>query len=74
MSQYGPLIFRFITASWQGTFPDTRTISTLLSEFAVLGFSKVRLVMDRGFYSEGNINALFKVHLKFLISAKMLCR
>lgn len=37
----------------------------------MLGFSKVKLVMDRGFYSEGNINALFKAHLKFLISAKM---
>ena len=27
--------------------------------------------MDRGFYSEYNINALFKQHLKFLISLKM---
>lgn len=54
-----------------GNIPDAKTITNLLSEFAVLGFSKVKLVMDRGFYSEGNINALFKAHLKFLISAKM---
>lgn len=54
-----------------GNIPDAKTITNLLSEFAILGFSKVKLVMDRGFYSEGNINALFKAHLKFLISAKM---
>ncbi len=54
-----------------GNIPDAKTITNLLLEFAVLGFSKVKLVMDRGFYSEGNINALFIAHLKFLISAKM---
>jgi hypothetical protein len=54
-----------------GNIPDAKTITNLLSEFSVLGFSKVKLVMDRGFYSESNINALFKAHLKFLISAKM---
>jgi transposase len=54
-----------------GNIPDAKTITHLLSEFDVLGFSKVKLVMDRGFYSESNINALFKAHLKFLISAKM---
>src|SRR5690606_11291065 len=54
-----------------GNIPDAKTITNLLSEFSTLGFSKVKLVMDRGFYSEGNINALFKAHLKFLISAKM---
>jgi len=36
-----------------------------------LGFSKVKLVMDRGFYSEDNINALFKDHVKFLIAGKI---
>ncbi len=54
-----------------GNIPDAKTITNLLSDFSTLGFSKVKLVMDRGFYSEGNINALFKAHLKFLISAKM---
>ncbi|WP_255259594.1 transposase [Lentibacillus sp. CBA3610] len=37
----------------------------------MLGFSKVKLVMDRGFYSQENINALLKNHLKFLVSVKM---
>ena len=43
----------------------------MLADLDVLGFSQVKLVMDRGFYSKDNINALFKEHLKFLISTKM---
>jgi transposase len=35
------------------------------------GYDKIKLVMDRGFYSEANINDLYKNHLKFLISAKV---
>lgn len=54
-----------------GNIPDSKTIKNLLADLDVLGFSKVKLVMDRGFYSEDNINAFFKDHLKFLISAKM---
>ena len=50
-----------------GNIPDSKTVKNL----DMLGFSKVKLVMDRGFYSEDNINALFKEHLKFLISVKM---
>nr|WP_235941628.1 transposase [Paenibacillus puerhi] len=51
--------------------PGAKTITNLLSDFSTFEFSKVKLVMDRGFYSESNINALYKAHLKFLISAKM---
>lgn len=54
-----------------GNIPDTKTIKNLLAELNILGFSKVKLVMDRGFYSKDNINALFKEHLKFLISVRM---
>ena len=54
-----------------GNIPDTKTIKNLLADLDLLGFSKVKLVMDRGFYSEDNINALFKEHLKFLISVRM---
>lgn len=54
-----------------GNIPDSKTIKNLLADLNVLGFAKVKLVMDRGFYSEDNINALFQQHLKFLISAKM---
>ena len=54
-----------------GNIPDVKTVKTLLAELDVLGYSKVKLVMDRGFYSEGNINALFKERVKFIIAGKM---
>ena len=49
-----------------GNVPDVKTIQELLRELDVLGYEKVKLVMDRGYYSVENINALFKKHLKFL--------
>lgn len=54
-----------------GNIPDSKTLKHLLVDLDTLGFSKVKLVMDRGFYSEENINALFKDHVKFLIAGKM---
>ena len=53
-----------------GNLPDVTTLRPLLSDLSQLGFSKVRLVMDRGFYSEANINALYRQHRTFLLSAK----
>lgn len=53
-----------------GNIPDVKTVNTLLEELGTFGFSKVKLVMDRGFYSEANIHNLYKEHLKFLIAAK----
>ena len=52
-----------------GNIPDVKTIRELIRELDVLGYEKVKLVMDRGFYSSGNINALYKEHLKFLCGA-----
>ena len=54
-----------------GNIPDSKTIEHLLADLDNLGFSKVKLVMDRGFYSQANVNMLYKAHLKFLLSAKM---
>ena len=54
-----------------GNIPDTKTIHHLLEELDILGYSKVKLVMDRGFYSEYNINCLYQNHVKFLVSVKM---
>ena len=54
-----------------GNIPDSKTVKQLLAELDILGFKKVKLLMDRGFYSENNINALFKDHLRFMISVKM---
>ncbi len=54
-----------------GNIVDVKTVKNLLVDIAFLGYSKVKLVMDRGFYSEDNINQLYKNHLKFLISTKL---
>ena len=53
-----------------GNIPDVRTVQNLLADFTVLGFDKVKLVMDRGFYSEANINGLLKEHLKFIVAVQ----
>jgi len=49
-----------------GNIPDVKTIRELLRELDILGYEKIKLVMDRGYYSVDNINALYKEHLKFL--------
>jgi len=54
-----------------GNIPDLSTLGVLLSELDIFGFKKVKLVMDRGFYKEENINGLLKDHLKFLVAVKI---
>lgn len=54
-----------------GNIPDTKTIRRLLEELDIFGYSNVKLVMDRGFYSKDNINSLFQEHVKFLMSVRM---
>jgi len=54
-----------------GNILDLMTVRTLLSEIDIFGFKKVKLVMDKGFYKEENINELLKDHLKFIIAVKM---
>lgn len=54
-----------------GNIPDVKTLKRLLSDMPEIGIDKkVKLVMDKGFYSEENINALYKEHIKFLISVR----
>lgn len=53
-----------------GNIPDVSTVNNLLTDFQALGFEKVKLVMDRGFYSEANINGLLKEHLKFIVAVQ----
>ncbi len=54
-----------------GNIPDSKTLKHLLTDLDNMGFTRVKLVMDKGFYSEDNINALYKEHVKFLIAGKM---
>jgi len=53
-----------------GNIPDVKTVKMLLADLEILGLEKVKLVMDRGFFSVDNINGLFKEHLRFLIAAR----
>jgi transposase len=54
-----------------GNITDVKTIKNLIADMDFLGYKKIKLVMDRGFYSEDNMNALFQNHLKFLIATKL---
>ena len=53
-----------------GNITDVKTIENLLKDIDFLKLEKLKLVMDRGFYSEKNINDMMKHHHKFLIGAK----
>ena len=53
-----------------GNISDVATIAQLIRDLSFLDIDKVKLVMDRGFYSHNNINALFEKHYKFLIGVK----
>ena len=57
-----------------GNIADVKTIQNLLADMQFLGYDKIKLVMDRGFYSEANINDLYKSHLKFLLATKVSLR
>ncbi|RIZ61089.1 transposase, partial [Mesotoga sp. SC_NapDC2] len=50
---------------------DVKTVKQLMAEFNVMGYKKVSVLLDRGFYSGENINLLFKNHQKFIIGVKL---
>ncbi len=54
-----------------GNIPDSKTVKHLLEDLDILGFGKARFVMDRGFYSEDNINGLYREHVKFLVGVRL---
>ena len=53
-----------------GNIADVTTVRKLIKDIDFLEIDKLKLVMDRGFYSADNINALYKGHHKFLIAVK----
>ena len=61
-----PVYFRKLP----GNITDVKTIQHLIKDMDFLEIEKLNLVMDRGFYSEQNINALYRHHHKFLIAGK----
>ena len=54
-----------------GNIPDVHTLKQLLRDFKQMGTPKVKLVMDRGFYSKANVNMLLQQHQKFLLSLSL---
>ena len=54
-----------------GNISDVKTVKNLLADMDFFAFKKIKLVMDRGFYSEENINGLYQNHIKFLIGVKL---
>jgi len=54
-----------------GNITDVMTIRKLLKDIDFIQINKLKLVLDRGFYSAKNINALYKGHHKFLLSVKI---
>ena len=53
-----------------GNIADVKTVRNLIADIEFLKLDKVSLVMDRGFYSEENINALYQKQYKFIIAVK----
>jgi len=47
-----------------------KTVKVLLADLGELGLEKMKLVMDKGFFSVDNINGLMKERLKFLIAVR----
>lgn len=54
-----------------GNIPDSKTVKHLLEDLDILNLGKTKFVMDRGFYSEANINGLYQEHIKFLVGTKL---
>ena len=54
-----------------GNITDVMTIEKLLKGIQHLDLGKIKLVIDRGFYSAKNVNELYKRHHKFVIGAKI---
>jgi hypothetical protein len=53
-----------------GNITDVKTVKALIGDIDCLEYKKTKLVMDRGFYSEDNVNAMLAAHMKFLIGVR----
>jgi transposase len=54
-----------------GNITDVKIVKQLMHEFNVMGYKKVNVILDRGFYSKKNIDELYKNHQKFVIGVKL---
>ena len=58
-----PLYYQVIP----GSIKDVKTLKQTLEQFECMKIGKLRLVMDKGFYSKDNIDALYDARMKFSI-------
>lgn len=58
-----PLFYRIIP----GSIRDVSTMDESLSRLGLIDVKRLHLVMDKGFYSEENIDALYKRHIRFAV-------
>lgn len=58
-----PLYYRKVA----GNISDVSTVKTLIADMEPSVKGKVRVTMDRGFWSASNINAMMRQHWKFLV-------
>jgi len=54
-----------------GNIPDVKTLRKLLADMNTLGYEKIKVILDRGFFSAANINDMYYHHMKFLIAARL---
>lgn len=54
-----------------GNLSDVKLVEKLMKDISFLKLEKVKLVLDRGFYSADNINSMYRHHYKFLIGGKL---
>lgn len=54
-----------------GNLSDVSTVKQLLRDLESMAIKKIKLVLDRGFYSQKNVNDLYAHHYKFLMASKI---
>ena len=54
-----------------GNINDVSTLHNILKTFNFLGSSKLHLVLDKGFYSQANVDELLKTRYKFTIAVPL---
>ena len=50
---------------------DVKTVRQLMQEFHIMGYKKVSVVLDRGFYSKRNVDHPYQNYQKFIIDVKL---
>ena len=58
-----PLYFR----AMPGSIKDVSTLVETLDTLDIIDVARLHLVMDKGFYSDANIDAMYENHIRFLV-------